>query len=288
MKRARLVAAVCTAAALTVAGCGTGPAAKSAASSGPLHAKLPKSVQDAGELKIGGSTNVAPYLYRDGAEVSGFEKDLMDALGTALGVKVQFFDTGFAALVPGLQSGKLDVAMGDFTDTLERQRVVTYVDYTTSYQTLFTQKGNPKRLASPDDLCGTTVSAAVGSLSATVSEQQNVKCRKSGRPGVTVLGMDTSTAAMMQVLTKRADALVTDLVIARHAAENNGKGDVAGEPFYRQFHGAAVDKDNVRLREALVAAFEELIRNGTYDRILKDWGMQKMAMPAPRVNAATS
>ncbi|MGW2083294.1 ABC transporter substrate-binding protein [Streptomyces sp. NPDC001939] len=288
MKRAIPLGAVCTAVALTLSACGSGTSAKSAASGNPLHDKLPKSVQDAGTLKIGGSATIAPYLYKDGSKIVGFEKDVMDALGKELGVKIQFSDTGFPALVPGLQSRKIDVAMGDFTDTKERQQAVTFVDYFTGYQTVFVQKGNPKKLRSTYDLCGTSVASAVGTLSAQLTEQANIKCKDAGKPGVKVLQLEDAAAAMMQLPSKRADAMIIDFVIGRHLAQTSQYGDVAGDPFHEQFHGAAVRKDNGEMRDALVAAFKEIIRNGSYGKILEKWDMQKLAMSAPIVNAAKS
>ncbi|MFF3373571.1 ABC transporter substrate-binding protein [Streptomyces sp. NPDC002680] len=290
MKRTLFLAASCTVAALTLTACGSGESSSqnAAASSNPLNAKLPDSIRDSGTLKIAGSTTVAPYLYKDGSKAAGFERELMDALGSALGVKVQFSDAGFPALVPGLQSKKFDVAMGDFTDTKERQQAVDFVDYTKSYQSLFVQKGNPKKLTGKDDLCGASVAAATGSISARLAEEQSAACKDAGKKAVKVLQLEDISAAMMQVKTKRADAMLIDVVIGRHVAETGQYGEVVGEPFYPQFHGAAVRKDNTELRDALEAGFKEIIQNGSYGKILEKWGMKDLAMPAPSVNAATS
>jgi polar amino acid transport system substrate-binding protein len=286
MTRSAVKGALLVVVALLVAACGGGASADSAPSGNPLHDMLPESVQQSGTLTIGGSTAVAPYLYKDGATVVGFEKELMDALGSALGVRIEFVDTGFPALVPGLQSRKLDVAMGDFTDTPERQQAVDFIDYTTSYQILLVQRGNPKGLRSVDDLCGATVASAVGSLSDKLAVEQDTRCTDTGRPGVTVLRLEDAANTTLQVQTARADAVIIDYVIGRHIAENSEHSEVAGEPFYEQFHGAAVRKGNDELRDALVAAFTEIIRNGSYGKILEKWEMQRLAMPAPIVNAA--
>ncbi len=286
MKRIAALGAVGLAVALVATACGSSSSAETAASGNALHDKLPKSIREAGVLKIGGSTSVAPYLYKDGSKVVGFEKELMDALSAALGVKIELSDTGFAALVPGLQSRKIDVAMGDFTDTPERQQAVDFIDYTTSYQALLVQKGNPKNLNGTDGLCGATVASAVGSLSDKLAVEQDTRCTAAGRPGVTVLRLEDAANATLQVQTARADAVIIDYVIARHIAENSDHSEVAGEPFHEQFHGAAVRKGDDELRDALVAAFTEIIRNGSYGKILEKWEMQRLAMPAPIVNAA--
>jgi polar amino acid transport system substrate-binding protein len=63
---------------------------------------------------------------------------------------------------------------------------------------------------------------------------------------------------------------------------------VIGEPFYPQYHGAAVRKDNEKLRDTLVAAFTKMMADGTYAKILAKWKVEKLAMDKPLVNAATS
>jgi polar amino acid transport system substrate-binding protein len=100
--------------------------------------------------------------------------------------------------------------------------------------------------------------------------------------------MEDAPAALMQVRTKRADTMIIDYVVGSHVARTSGSGEAVGEPFFEQFHGAAVRKDNGQLRDALVGAFEEIVKNGSYGKILHKWDMQKLAMRAPSVNAATS
>lgn len=274
-------------AALVLSACGSGAASQQSATGNALFDALPRNIQDSRTLKIGGSATVAPYLSKDGADFVGFEKDLMDALGSALGVKIELLDTSFAGLVPALQSRKIDVAMSDFTDSKERQEAVTFVDYTTSYSVIFTQKGNPKNLRGTDDLCGATVAATVGTTSEKLSNQQDTKCKDAGKPEVDILRLENNPTTKLQVQSGRAAGLLIDYVIGRHWAEQ-GQGEVVGEPFHPQYHGAAVRKDNEKLREALIAAFTQLMADGTYAKILEKWKVQKVAMPKPLVNAATS
>jgi polar amino acid transport system substrate-binding protein len=273
--------------ALALSACGSGAATEKAASGNALYDALPRSVQDAGTLKIGGSATVAPYLSKEGTAFVGLEKDLIDALGQTLGVKVELLDIGFAGLVPALQSRKIDVAMSDFTDTAERQQAVTFVDYTKSFSVVLAQAGNPKNLKTVDDLCGTTVASTVGTTSEKLADQQKAKCEEAGRPSVNVLRLENSPTTKLQVQSGRAAALMIDYVIGQHIA-GQGQGAVIGEPFYLQYHGAAVRKDNEKLRDALVAAFTKMMADGTYTKILAKWKVDKLAMDKPLVNAATS
>jgi polar amino acid transport system substrate-binding protein len=177
--------------------------------------------------------------------------------------------------------------MSDFTDTKDRQKSVTFIDYASSFSALLVQKGNPKHIQSVKDLCGATAAAVEGTGSEKLAVQQDANCRNAGRAGVNVLRMDSSATAQTQVRTGRADGLLIDYVLGQYVAAK-GQGKVVGEPFYPQFHGAAVRKGNDALRDALLAGFTEIIGDGTYGKILDKWKVQKMAMPAPLVNAATS
>jgi polar amino acid transport system substrate-binding protein len=288
--RSLSVALAATVALLPLSACGGGAASgnPAAAADGSPASMLPKQIRDRGTLQVGGSTSVAPYLYQENGQVTGFEKDMMDAIGNVLGVKISLADTGFAALVPAVQSGRIDVAMGDFTDTAEREKVVDFIDYTKSFQALLVQKGNPKNLQSTQDLCGANVAAGKGSLSEKLANEQAQKCKDAGKPQLKVLSFEDAAASTLQVQNGRADAVVIDYVIAGYSSKQSGKTEVVGEPFYDQFHGAATKKGNKELSKALVAAFEQIIKDGSYAQILKKWDLDRLAMDKPILNGATT
>lgn len=279
-----IISASLVALAMGAAACGG--ASSEEAAKGEFHENLPQEIQDAGVLKIGGSTTVPPYLYEESGEVVGFEREFMDELGEILEVKIDLQDTGFDALVPSVQSGRIDVAMGDFTDTVERQEAVDFIDYTKSFQGLMVAKGNPKDISTIEDLCGTTVAGAQGSLSLQLAEDQDKKCKAERKPGIKILASHDANAALLQVQTGRADALVIDYTIAKYVSETEGKTEVAGEPLFPQFHGAAVKKGEKELRDALLAAFEEFTENGRYDAILAEYGLEELALDEPVINGA--
>src|SRR5262249_16717068 len=101
---------------------------------------LPPETRKSNVVKEGGPTDLAPYPSVNGKNLVGVEADFMTALGRTLGVKFEVTNTKFAAMVPGLQSRRIDVAMADFSDTPERQKQVTFVDYTRAGQILVVPK----------------------------------------------------------------------------------------------------------------------------------------------------
>jgi polar amino acid transport system substrate-binding protein len=178
--------------------------------------------------------------------------------------------------------------MGDFTDTEEREKVVDFVDYTKSFQALLVQKGNPKGFRTADDLCGANVAAGKGSLSEKLATEQAHKCKDAGKPQLNVLSFEDAAASTLQVQNGRADAVIIDYVIAAYSSKQSGKTEVVGDPFHAQFHGAATKKGNEGVTKALVAAFDQIIKDGTYGEILKKWELDRLAMEKPILNAATT
>ena len=43
-------------------------------------------------------------------------------------------------------------------------------------------------------------------------------------------------------------------------------------------------KDNAALRDAIAGAFDQVIKDGTYDEILKKWGLVHNAVAKPAIN----
>ncbi len=75
-----------------------------------------------GELRVGTTGDYRPFTTRDKATgaYSGFDIDLAQSLGAALGVKVVFQATAWPNLARDFQAGAFDIAMGGVSVTLDR------------------------------------------------------------------------------------------------------------------------------------------------------------------------
>lgn len=76
-----------------------------------------------GALRVGTTGDYPPFTARaaDGT-YSGLDIDAAQALGAALGVRVEFVATRWGDLTRDLEAGAFDVAMGGVSVTLERQK----------------------------------------------------------------------------------------------------------------------------------------------------------------------
>jgi polar amino acid transport system substrate-binding protein len=85
----------------------------------------------------------------------GADADYARAVFACIGVPVTFQVGARSGLLPAVASGRIDVMWDDLYYTAERAQRVDYVLYSLASDNAVVQKGNPKKLQSLSDLCGT-------------------------------------------------------------------------------------------------------------------------------------
>ena len=77
-----------------------------------------------GTLRVGMTGDYLPFTYFDKttSKFRGFDVDMAEALGKALGVKVEYVQTAWPQLTKDFEADDFDIAMGGISITLERQK----------------------------------------------------------------------------------------------------------------------------------------------------------------------
>jgi cyclohexadienyl dehydratase len=77
-----------------------------------------------GTLRVGMTGDYLPFTYFDKAnsKFRGFDVDMAEALGKALGVKVEYVQTAWPQLTRDFEADDFDIAMGGISITLDRQK----------------------------------------------------------------------------------------------------------------------------------------------------------------------
>jgi polar amino acid transport system substrate-binding protein len=292
---------VVAAIALLAAGCGSGSGdtATSPTSKVPtqrqdssLNAKLPDAVQKAGVVKIGTEALYPPFesFGSDNKTIVGLDPDLANALGQVLGVKVSMTHTAFDGLLTALDGGRFDIVMAAITDTKARQAKYDFADYFTTGQAIVVKKGNPGGIKGVPELCGKSVSVLTASTQEKLLGEFNTKECAAKKIKVTALPSDKD--ALLQVQTGRADANFTQDAVGRYNAKTIGGGnqfEVANSaPMLPTPVGVVFTKDNTQLRDAFKAALEQLISNGTYEKILAKHDLAGGAVQTVTINGGTT
>ncbi|MGE8491339.1 MAG: ABC transporter substrate-binding protein [Paraburkholderia nemoris] len=227
--------------------------------------------------------NYPPFEYKDPAtdKLMGFDVDLGEALAAKLGVKLEWQETNFDQMMSALTTKRVDVILSGMTDLPERRGAVNFLDYITTGPQFYTVKARAGEFATMDALCGKTVGTSRRtSFVNDTTKWSDEHCVKAGKPPIKVVGTDGSSDARMQLRQNRIDVAVQggETLPYQNSIEQNGYAPI-GQPF--------LSKDNAALNTALTNAFNQLIADGTYQKILAKWGLQQHAVPKALVNAGT-
>ncbi|WP_433528479.1 ABC transporter substrate-binding protein [Micromonospora sp. CA-263727] len=244
--------------------------------------------QAAVTLVAAADPSLLPYnfLDTDGKTWKGINVDLAAALSEKLGSTITFQSAGFDTIVPGLAAGRFDLALTGMFDTLERQKTVDFVDYLAAKNNFLTLT-TFRDVASMDDLCGVRVGIPGGALESTLLADASAECVKAGKPAIDVNEFADLDATVLALRSGRIDVTPNDSAANAYInSQNKDTMKVSGGYLNEGYFAAAFPK-NSELAKKVEAAFSEIIDDGTYAGILREWGVEDRALEAPIINGAT-
>ncbi|MFE6866482.1 ABC transporter substrate-binding protein [Kitasatospora sp. NPDC057692] len=299
--RRRLLAATALLPVLALAACGSDP--EPAAATGPgqqaasaaaedlvsglrksdaAAALLPAEVRSAGTVRFGSSIGTPPSaFYTDQAakKAAGLDIDFADAVAKVLGLGVQREEAAFETILPALGSGKYDVGTGNFGVTEARLKTIDFVTYIDDGQGFAVKKDNTAIQPITDllQLCGLTIGTGAGTtFETTLNAKKNV-CTDAGKKPYEVKAFSDNGATLTSLQQGRVDITMSTINGLRYQASQEASGTRFLGEFHRLDVGFAFKKGSP-LAPAFQAAVNELIKNGTYERILKKWGVTDSAV----------
>ena len=255
-----------------------------------LASMVPGVIADDGVLTVGSYVQSAPnnFYAADGSTVVGNDHDLITAMAKKLGLEVKYENQDFQALITSLQSGRVEATIAAMNDTAERQKTIDFVDYLTSGITIMVQKGNPAGIDGPEALCGKKIAVVTGTSQQEFAESTSADCVADGNAALEISVTDSDSQNQTQLRTGRIDAIVNDLPSAVYISKTTKDGEafevVPGDVIDGAPYGIGVNKDNAELRDALAAALDALIQDGTYGEILGAWGVDDGAVESAVIN----
>ena len=290
-KFARL-ATVIGVSALVVSGCASATPEASQSADGiavdtAAAALVPAEFKDG--VSVASDIPYAPMeMFDENDNPTGFDYDLSQAIAAKLGVKFSFEDQDWDGIIPSLQSGTHDVIMSGMNDTLERQKVLDFVDYFSAGFAVVVAKGNPSGIKSFADLCGKTVAIQTSTSQIDLINAVNPSCDKK----IEVLEFPTDGDAQNAIRAGKAVAGVNDGQVAAYTAQTAGAGKYfeivvptdAPDGYTSALTGLGVLKKNKGLTDAIQAAVASLIKDGTYESLLAKWNLSSFAVTEATVN----
>ncbi|MBF6171334.1 glutamate ABC transporter substrate-binding protein [Nocardia blacklockiae] len=216
----RLAAALLAAAALTLtAACDSGAPPINLSNSGPPVAtdvdfpagSTMRRLHDDGRIAIGTKFDQPLFGLKNPitGRPEGFDAEMGKLIAARLGIPADHIDwveTVSANREPFLQQGRVDAVIATYTMNDQRKQIIDFAGpYYVAGQAFMVRRGNPAKIAAPDDLTGRAVCAVEGSASST-----NVRHRV---PGAHVVLFDSYSKCAEALKNGQVVAMTTDNTI---------------------------------------------------------------------------
>jgi polar amino acid transport system substrate-binding protein len=219
-------------------------------------------VRAAGVLRWGGDIQGGePYVYEDsehGGRLTGFEVELANALAREIGVRAQFVQNDWSALIPTLERGTFDVAMNGVEVTPQR---VGRVRFTRPYY-IFGARLMARR---DDGRIQPTLASLRGRRVGTLASSFSYELLRNVAEIVPYEGVEEPYIDLVQ---GRTDAVLLDDIIAARYGEPKPELRVVGD-LADGYYSIALRPADDDLRLALDQALARITASGELERILR-------------------
>ncbi|MFE1438686.1 transporter substrate-binding domain-containing protein [Streptomyces sp. NPDC058739] len=262
-----------------------------------ISAKLPAGVRESGKLVIGvgalpdGFPPLA-YIGEDQKTLTGAEPDFARLVAAVLGLEPELKNSTWENMFVGVDSGKVDIAFANITDTEERKRKYDFASYRkddigfeTTKKSTWTFDGDYRALA------GLTVAVDNGTNQEKILLEWQAKLKKEGKQ-LTVKHFASKNATYLALTGGKIDAYlsanpgvayhVTQTADTPNATRSAGTYSGAGESLQGLI--AATTKKGRGLAAPVAEAVNHLIEDGTYAQWLAAWNLSDEAVAKSEVN----
>jgi polar amino acid transport system substrate-binding protein len=279
---AAIVAGACSSSGATTAPSGAAAATTKIVATAPAGQLI-----KAGVLTVCSDTSYAPQESLDpNNNAVGSDIDLAKEIGARMGLTLSVKSTTFDTIIPALTGSSCDIIVSAQTINDERKAQVDMIPYFAAGQSFVVAKGNPSAIKTLDDLCGKNVAAEKGTVEADhitggasgydATTSLTGMCTAKGKAAVTLKQFDKDTDALLALQSGTVVAHFTDEPVAGYeVAQAPDKFEaVPAMTLERAPEGISVTKNHTGLRDAVKAALQSMIDDGTYTTILTKWGIQ--------------
>ena len=222
---------------------------------GVIHAEM---------LTVGCDQNLRPFVFVDEQGIyTGFDIDIWNEIAGSLGLEFKLQRMAFAELLPALQDGRLDAALGALSITASREKKIDFsYPYYDAGLILMVKQDNLfiKGIGDLDD-------KIIATRRATTSDEFAHNIQTKG-----VLLFETIDEAFAALRNNQADAVIFDSTVNLHYIETKGKNEfkTVGRLYSRQAYGFAFPPGSP-LRDKVSIAVLELREGFKYAIIYSKW-----------------
>ncbi|MFG1359458.1 transporter substrate-binding domain-containing protein [Xanthobacter pseudotagetidis] len=237
----------------------------------PAAADALADIEKAKVIKIAVPQDFAPFGSAGlDLKPQGYDIDMANYIGKALGVKVEIVPVTSANRIPYLQTKKVDLVISSLGKNAEREKVIDFsVPYAPFFSGVYGIAG--EKIASADALANKTVGATRGAI----EEQELTKLAPAS---ATIKRYEDNNATISAFISGQVDLIATGNTVAAVIAEKSAsrkpelKFVIKDSPCY-----VGLNKDE----PALLAKVNEIIAKAKTDGTLEQFSQKWLKQPLP-------
>lgn len=215
--------------------------------------------KDDNVLTMATSADFPPYEYYENDEIVGIDIDIMNAVCEKIGMTLEPQDMPFDSVIGAVQSGKNDIGMSGITITEDRKNMINFtIPYTSTAQSIIVVKDGG--ITKKDDLKDKKIGVQIN----TTGDEQVTE--EFGDDAVE--RFQNGALAVESLKNGKIDCVVIDGEVAKALVEANEGLEIIADAYSIEEYAIAIAKDNTELLEKINGALEELIADGTIDKIM--------------------
>ncbi len=217
----------------------------------------------ADKLVVATDTAFVPFEFMQDGEYVGFDIDMWNSIADELGLEFELRPMDFNGIIPGLQTGQVDVALAGITIREDRAEVIDFSDgyYDSGFLIMVPVDSE---IESSADLAGKTLAVRTGTSAADYARDNFTDTTLRQFPNI--------DNAYLELRTGRVDAAMHDTpnVLYYIATAGDGAVKAVGEQMMAHQYGIGFPKGS-ELVEPVNQALANMREDGRYDEIYMKW-----------------
>ena len=219
-----------------------------------------------GKLTMATNAFFPPYEYYEGENIVGIDAEIAAAIAEKLGLELQIDNMEFNSIITAVTTGAADFGMAGMTVNEVRLKEVDFsIVYANGVQAIIVKEGSP--ITCVDDLYAEGAAYKVGVQLGTTGD--SIASGDFGADLVTQY--NNGNEAILALQSGDVDCVIIDNEPANAFVNANEGLKVLETTYADEDYAACFAQDNDALREAVNAAIEELIMDGTIDSIIEKY-----------------
>lgn len=216
-----------------------------------------------GTISVGTLSDAPPNIFLKDGKFTGYDNELLRAMGEKLGLKVEFKSTDFSALLAQVENKQFDVGSSSISTTDARRKNVGFTNgYDFGYMAVVAKTDSDIK-----GFADLTDKTRIAVITGTVQDDYVTNTLK-----YEPVRFSDYNTAYANLKNGEVDAWVAPSQQAQGQVKD-GDGTVIAEEVVntQNFTAYAVNSENKALTDALNSALDAVIADGTWSKLTKQW-----------------